>query len=202
MMFQRWGQEFGNQGGVWGFVVWQPSSPTTTAAYFYDPSQNLQSIENYEVSDGWVLNTGFTQPNGTFARISVIQEILSTPSGQTDITVAGGPQHYTMWEIPPYDYSIWTYANIIDTSTGQVVSTFSHSQDYHQPTNVTDPFWLGDSQTTRRSITQHEEWWDSQGGWSMKYNRTANTAQNTGTIWYMDDSLYGVQYGLLYTWTY
>lgn len=205
MMFAQSALQFGRDNGSWGQIVVQPHGDgINSCSQFFDNALRPTSGELMLLKDGWVFNVGFRNPDGSINRISTIQEILSDPSGSHDITVPGGPQHYAIQDIPDYAYSVWTLANIINPQ-GQVTGTYSHSQYRYPPADFTNQYWLGDANKTRRCIGHHEEWWDGNGGWSMKLKRTAHLAKNMG-LWHVHDDLATdpimIEYGMRFNWTY
>lgn len=200
---------FGQDAAPWGLVSWQPRKsnvpfqPLLTVAQFFDPALNPTSGELMEIrDDGWVYNTGFRNPDGvTGTRIRTVKEIYSDHTGQHDITVPGGPQHYALWVVPDHEYGIWSKGQFVD-HTGKAFAEFSHSQQWFLPELRLNPFWKGDGEV-RLAVRHHEEWYDDgDGRWAMRHCRMDWMALGAGTIWYVEDELYGVDYGMQYSWTY
>ena len=179
----------------WGLVKHEPEGDFTIAQ-FYTPSLRPTSGESMSRHDEWIDNDGFYNSDGSMNRIYVIKQILNGPNGAEDITVPGGPQRYVLNEIPDYDYSIWTHGRIEQ-------NVFSHSQWWGVPRMVTNPYWRGEGSNTRLCIEMREEWYEAVNGiWTMIHCRTAYHAQNTGTIWLVDDHLHDEQFGMIDEWDY
>ena len=201
--FERRAHQFGNDDGVWGHFTRTPTgiAPVRCEAEFFGADFRPTGKELFELRDGWLMNTGFESIDGQRFEIATIRELLSTPAGQTDITIPGGPQHYVQWEIPNEPYSIWSHGHIL--TNGNVTGTFSHSQWWAPPEMKTNAFWRGAGSRTRLAIAQREEWWDDGGGsWGIRHLRTAWAAFNLGTIFVVEDDLNGEDFGLFDAWAY
>lgn len=200
-MFTKSAFQFGRDDGSWGQVVVQPDPDGVhSVSQFFDNQLRPTSGELMELRDGWVFNSGFRNPDGTVNRISTIQEILTDPTGAHDITVVGGPQHYALEDQPAYGYSVWSLANIIGPD-GNVNGTFSHSQWRFPPADSVNQFWCGDGSDMRPCIKHSEEWWDDNGGWTMKIKRTAWLAKDTG-LWHVQDEMSPISFGMRLNWSY
>ena len=201
-MFRHQAYQFGRGGDeVWGYCVWQPQleKSQSTAAFFL-PNNVFLSGEVFELSGPWVFNTGFTQPDGSLVSIETVSEILSDPTGSHALP-ASRAQHYALWDIPDYEYSIWTHGRFI--YNGKVVGEFSHSQFRMPPACKANPYWQGEGDCTRLAVEQHEVWEDDGGGvWSVKHDRRCWAALDLGTIWYVEDDLHGVSFGMRQAWQY
>ncbi len=201
-MLHRQAFVYGRSDGPWGIVQWQPDPDGVhSVAQFLDTALKHTSGEMMSQDGTWVYNTGFRNPDGTVNKISVVREILSDPTGSTDITVVGGPQHYALWNTPDYEYDIFTEADIVMPSGAKV--RFSHSQVRSPAAYVTNPFWLGRGSQNQLAIKHHEVWSDdSDGTWKIRKQDTSYLAKNYGSMWYTLDELSGVDFGQIIGWSY
>ena len=201
MCFSRRAYLFGAHEGPWGLVQWQPNittPDTATVAQFYGTDLNPTSGELMVKSGFWIYNNGFKNSDGSFNHIKVIGQRTGGHPGQppegVDITDVGGVQTYALWNIPDYNYWIWTKGKIEQ-------SEFAHSQWWGVPRMVTNPFWHGEGSNTRLCIEMREEWYEG-NPWAMTHCRTCYLALDTGTIWLCIDHLNSVEYGMILAWDY